>query len=230
MTKSYEVWWQKEQETDDDMARDHQEAWERTIQMLDITDIKNKTILDFGCNQGGFLRKLYDASPFKEGVGIDLARLSLEKAEAYKGNRPITYFLTDRPQETGKTYDTAISTSVLYLIEDVPQHARDLKAVLKPNGVYYATFADLTNNPSRQYMDDTINQYGATPSQNHSLKYIVDSFIEAGFEVAVMKEAVPDVIDLTHYSDFFLTPNDYLRTLYEESFLIKATLKEGINE
>ena len=44
----------KEQETDDDMARDHQEAWERTIQMLDITDIKNKTILDFGCNQGGF--------------------------------------------------------------------------------------------------------------------------------------------------------------------------------
>ena len=23
-----------------------------------------------------------------------------------------------------------------------------------------------------------------------------------GFEVAVMKEAVPDVIDLTHYSDF----------------------------
>ena len=82
----------KGQETDDDMARDHQEAWERTIQMLDITDIKNKTILDFGCNQGGFLRKLYDATPFKEGVGIDLARLSLEKAEAYKGNRPLTYF------------------------------------------------------------------------------------------------------------------------------------------
>ena len=44
----------KEQETDDDMARDHQEAWERTIQMLDITDIKNKTILDFGCNQEDF--------------------------------------------------------------------------------------------------------------------------------------------------------------------------------
>ena len=82
----------KGQETDDDMARDHQEAWERTIQMIDITDIKNKTILDFGCNQGGFLRKLYDAIPFKEGVGIDLARLSLEKAEAYKGNRPLTYF------------------------------------------------------------------------------------------------------------------------------------------
>lgn len=124
-------------------------------------------------------------------------------------------------------FDTAVSTSVLYLIEDIPQHAKDLKEVLKPGGVYYASFADLTNNPSRQFMDDTINQYGATPSQNHSLKHIVDSFVDAGFEVAVMKEHVPDVIDLTHYSDFYLSPNDYLQTLYEESFLIKASVKEG---
>lgn len=42
-----------------------------------------------------------------------------------------------------------------------------------------------------------------------------------------MKEHVPDVIDLTHYSDFYLSPNDYLQTLYEESFLIKASVKEG---
>jgi 2-polyprenyl-3-methyl-5-hydroxy-6-metoxy-1,4-benzoquinol methylase len=48
-----------------------QEAWERTIEMLDTSDIKGKTILDVGCNQGGFLRKLYDTTPFKEGVGID---------------------------------------------------------------------------------------------------------------------------------------------------------------
>ncbi len=27
MTKTYDVWWQKGQESDDDMARDHQEAW-----------------------------------------------------------------------------------------------------------------------------------------------------------------------------------------------------------
>ena len=49
----------------------------------------------------------------------------------------------------------------------------------------------------KRSVDDTINQYGATPSQNHSLKHIVDSFVDAGFEVAVMKEPVPDVIDLT---------------------------------
>ena len=31
-------------------------------------------------------KKLYDTTPFKEGVGIDLARLSLEKAETLKVN------------------------------------------------------------------------------------------------------------------------------------------------
>ncbi|MBI5973613.1 class I SAM-dependent methyltransferase [Staphylococcus caledonicus] len=229
MTKSYEVWWQKGQESDDDMARDHQEAWERTIQMLDTEDIKDKRILDFGCNQGGFLRQMYDTVPFEEGVGIDLARASLKKAEELKGERPLTYVLTDTPQDTHKTFHTAVSTSVLYLIEDLRQHAKDLKAVLQANGVYYATFADHTDNPSRQFMNDTINQYGATPSQNHSLKDIVDSFVAEGFEVAVIKEPVPDVIDLTHYSDFYLSPNDYLRTLFEESFLIKARVKEGVN-
>lgn len=227
MVKEYDVWWQKGQETDDDMANDHVDGWDRTIQLMDEADVKGKTILDFGCNQGGFLRRLYDTVPFEYGVGMDLAKLSLEKAKELKGDRPLEYVLTDKPQETNRTYDTAISTSVLYLIEDIPQHARDLKAVLKPNGVYYATFSDLTNNPSQQFMEDVINKYGATPSQNHSLKHIVDSFVAEGFEVAVIKEPVPDVIDLTHYNDFYLSPNDYLQTLFHESFLVKATLKEG---
>ena len=227
MGNTYDVWWKKGEETDDDMARDHQESWQRIIQMLDPVHIKGQTILDFGCNQGGFLRQLYQTHEFDKGVGIDLAYNSLEKANTLKEQRPLEYYLTGKPQTTGYKFDTAISTSVLYLIEDVPQHARDLKAVLKEKGVYYATFADHTNNPSRYFMKETIDKYGATPSQDHSLKHIVDSFVAEGFEVAVIKESVPDVINLTNYSDFYLSPNDYLRTLFEESFLIKATLKEG---
>lgn len=56
MGNTYDVWWKKGEETDDDMARDHQESWQRIIQMLDPVHIKGQTILDFGCNQGGFLR------------------------------------------------------------------------------------------------------------------------------------------------------------------------------
>ncbi|UXR86836.1 class I SAM-dependent methyltransferase [Staphylococcus felis] len=227
MGKNYDVWWQKGDESDDDMARDHVEAWVRTIQQIDSDDIEHKVVLDFGCNQGGFLRTMYEMVPFKEGVGIDLAEKSLAKAQEMKGTLPLTYFLTDTPKDTEKSYDTVFSTSVLYLIEDIAQHAKDIKEVLHPGGCYYATFADLTHNPSREYMEKIINQYGATPSQNHSLKHIVDCFVKEGFEVSVKKETVPDTIDLTHYDNFYLSPNDYLQTLFNESFLIKATLKEG---
>ncbi|MBA8778846.1 methyltransferase domain-containing protein [Staphylococcus schleiferi subsp. coagulans] len=227
MKDNYDVWWQKGNETDDDMARDHEVAWYRTISQIDQADIKDKKVLDFGCNQGGLLRLLYDTIPFQQGVGIDLAKVSLEKAKEMAGNRPLQFYLTDTPTDVKQRFHTVLSTSVLYLIEDVYAHAEAIKAVLEPNGVYYATFSDVTNNPSREYMAETINKYGATPSQDHTLKYVVDSFVQAGFNVAVMKEKVPEEIDITHYADFYLTPNDYLRNIYEESFLIKATLKAG---
>ena len=55
--------------------------------------------------------------------------------------------------------------------------------------------------------------------QNHSLKHIVDSFVDAGFEVAVMKEPVPDVIDLTHYSDF----------IYHQMIIYKHFMRNHFN-
>ena len=72
------------------------------------------------------LRQLYETTPFKKGVGIDLTFI-FGKGRDIKGQRPLTYYLTDKPQETKHMFDTAVSTSVLYLIEDIPQHAKDLK-------------------------------------------------------------------------------------------------------
>ena len=54
MKNSYEQWWYKGQEDDDTMARDHHDSWDRTIDVIAKEDIIGKTILDFGCNQGGF--------------------------------------------------------------------------------------------------------------------------------------------------------------------------------
>jgi hypothetical protein len=52
--------------------------------------------LDYGCNQGGFLRLLYDNHPFKAAVGIDIARESVARAELLKGHRPISYRVADQ--------------------------------------------------------------------------------------------------------------------------------------
>jgi predicted rRNA methylase YqxC with S4 and FtsJ domains len=48
--------------------------------MILETDLSDRAILDFGCNQGGFLRFLYSQRPFKRGVGVDLARALLAAA------------------------------------------------------------------------------------------------------------------------------------------------------
>ncbi|KMS18992.1 methyltransferase, partial [Staphylococcus aureus] len=82
----------------------------------------------------------------------DLARLSLEKPEKLKGQCPLPYYFTDKPKKTKHGFDTAVSTSVMYLIEDIPQHAKDLKEALKQGGAYYTSFAALTNKPSRQFL------------------------------------------------------------------------------
>lgn len=59
-------------------------------------DISSARILDIGCNQGCFLRMLYDAPPFASGVGVDLARDRVSLANATKGDRPLDYLAINR--------------------------------------------------------------------------------------------------------------------------------------
>ena len=42
MKNSYEQWWHKGQEDDDTMARDHHDAWDRTIDVIAKEDIIGK--------------------------------------------------------------------------------------------------------------------------------------------------------------------------------------------
>jgi 2-polyprenyl-3-methyl-5-hydroxy-6-metoxy-1,4-benzoquinol methylase len=66
--------------------------------MADVSvphDISTSTVLDYGCNQGGFLRLLYDSHSFLSAVGIDIARESVARAELLKGHRPIEYKVAD---------------------------------------------------------------------------------------------------------------------------------------
>ncbi len=55
------------------MEEEHSRHWEKVLEMIFESDLTNKSTVDFGCNQGGFLRYLYRERPFYQGVGIDLA-------------------------------------------------------------------------------------------------------------------------------------------------------------
>lgn len=137
---------------------------------------------------------------------------------------PIHYINTDDVTTLDTKFDTAISTSVLYLIEDLDSHFETISAVLKDEGVYYASFSDQSKNPSMQYMKEKIDKYGATKMQNKTLTEVVDSLVKQGFSVELIKEYREPIYQVTHYREFYLSVDDYILSC-ENSYLIKATKK-----
>ena len=47
------------------MGAAHAPIWRRMIDVSVPHDLSASTVLDYGCNQGGFLRLLYDRHPFR---------------------------------------------------------------------------------------------------------------------------------------------------------------------
>jgi 2-polyprenyl-3-methyl-5-hydroxy-6-metoxy-1,4-benzoquinol methylase len=58
----------------------HNHHWQKSLDVIVETDLSDGEIPDFGCNEGGFLRFLHSQRPFKSGLGVDLARKSIEIA------------------------------------------------------------------------------------------------------------------------------------------------------
>jgi hypothetical protein len=57
---------------------------------------------------------------------------SIARAEALKGDRPLSYHVASEVAALGRRFDLAFSHEVLYLLPDLAAHARDMAAVLKP--------------------------------------------------------------------------------------------------
>lgn len=58
--------WAKIQNEEDVMNDHHAPFWRAMIRQMSESDIHNSSVLDFGCNQGGFLRTLFRIKPFKK--------------------------------------------------------------------------------------------------------------------------------------------------------------------
>jgi len=83
--------WNRNPADEESMGAAHAPIWRRMIDVSVPHDLSQSTVLDYGCNQGGFLRLLHDRHPFKSAVGIDIARESVARAELLKGQRPVEY-------------------------------------------------------------------------------------------------------------------------------------------
>jgi len=131
----YDVWWNDDVQGEQSMEINHNQHWKKVINVIEEKDFSCCKILDFGCNQGGFLRFLYEKRPFLKGVGIDLATKSIDVANNRKGNLPIDYEATANVEKFNHSFDIAFSISVIYLLKDLTEHANKIKKALKPGGV-----------------------------------------------------------------------------------------------
>lgn len=204
--------WSRQSAEEDTMTEDHTWIWCEMIDAIDETNLSDADVLDFGCNQGGFLRLLHDLRPFKSGTGVDIARRAVGIAEANKGNRPISYHAISDLTNLERRFDLAFSHEVIYLIDDLNEHARQMAGALKPGGNYYAVTCCHRDSPLWAMWRARIEEFSNVPVPNHSIADIAGAFRRAGFAVSVRRFLANAFVPLSEPNDYFPTDADRLET------------------
>ena len=179
--------WSSELDQEDGMTQEHAWIWREMIAAIPHLDLSALSVLDIGCNQGGFLRMLYDTRPFETGVGVDIAKERVALAEAAKGDRPISYKPTTTLAEAGTGFDLAFSHEVIYLIEDLEDHARQVADVLNLVAHYDAGTCCHADNPLYATCRPLIENMSNIPVPNHSVGDIAEAFRASGFAVSISR-------------------------------------------
>lgn len=169
------------------MERGHMPAWNAMIAQMEEKEISACSVLDFGCNRGGFLRTLYRRKPFRHGVGVDIATDALDDARRLAGDAPLTFGTHDQVSAQQGSFDFMFSHEVIYLLPDLPAHAAQAQAWLKPGGCYYLAIGEYAENPLWPRWDDIVRGFSPVKPQTYSLQYIARTFHDAGFSIAVSK-------------------------------------------
>ncbi len=203
--------WNRNQADEDAMGATHAPIWRRMMDVSVPHDLAQSTVLDYGCNQGGFLRLLHDRHPFKSAVGIDIARESVARAGLLKGHRPLNYKVGDQAAALGQAFDLAFSHEVIYLLPDPAAHARDIKAALRPGGAYVAAMGCHTDSALWPRWRKLIAESSSIPIYDHSLEDVSKAFAEAGFNVSIRPLAHDAFMPFTSGSAYFPRVMDQLR-------------------
>ncbi|MBV8393372.1 MAG: class I SAM-dependent methyltransferase [Alphaproteobacteria bacterium] len=213
--------WNRSQADEDAMGAAHAPIWRRMMDVSLPADITGSTVLDYGCNQGGFLRMLHDRHPFRSAVGIDIARESVARAELLKGHRPIEYKVADTARSLGRLFDVAFSHEVIYLLPDVGAHARDIGAALRPGGSYVAAIGCHTESALWPRWRKLISETSSIPLYDHSLEEVSKAFADAGFSVWARPLALDAFMQVTIGSAYFPKVSDQLRYYSSDKVLFR---------
>jgi SAM-dependent methyltransferase len=168
---------------DEAMQDEHGFIWKAMLDTID-TDLMGSRVLDAGCNRGGFLRLLVDATGIAEGYGYDPAPGAIADARRLRGERPLTFEVADTVPEGWGDFDMAFSHEILYVLNDLPAHAADLLGALKPGGSYFAVMGVHRGSPmmSSWHAQSAVDL--GLP-RLYELEEVARDFEHAGFSVSV---------------------------------------------
>ena len=213
--------WNRNPADEEAMGAAHAPIWRRMIDVSVPEDLRDSTVLDYGCNQGGFLRMLYDRHPFRAGVGLDIARESVARAELLKRQRPIEYRAGSIAADLGHSFDFAFSHEVLYLLPDLSVHAADMKEALRPGGADVAAVGCHTDSAVWPKWRKLIAETSSIPVYDHSLDRVAKAFSDAGFTVSVRPLALDAFMPVTVGSEYFPKIVDQLRYYSQDKVLFR---------
>ncbi len=213
--------WNRNPADEEAMGAVHAPIWRRMADVSVPHDLGSSTVLDYGCNQGGFLRLLYDGHSFQSAVGIDIARESVARAELLKGQRPIEYKVADSAASLGRVFDYAFSHEVLYLLPDLAAHARDIRAALQPGAAYVAAMGCHTDSSVWPRWRKLIAETSSIPLYDHSLEDVSKAFAGAGFSVSVRPLALDAFMPVAIGSAYFPKVVDQLRYYTADKVLFR---------
>lgn len=205
------------------MNDDHHYLWEHMIKTCVHRGLSHKSVLDYGCNQGGFMELLYRHHPFQSGMGIDIATESLAFAAQRLAGKPVS-FGTPEDLDSPKLramFDLAFSHEVLYLLPDLAEHAAQMHNALKQNGVYYAAIGCHTDQPQWDEWVSLISSYSNVPVQSYGLDDYANAFIEQGFKASVQPFQLSGFFPLKKDNPYFPSVTDTLRYYQNDKVLFR---------
>lgn len=219
--------WFRDEAEEDGMFEDHAYLWRHLIDATGRQDYRNKTILDYGCNRGGFLQTLFQDGPFKKGIGVDVAELSLALARKRHAELPVDFILPEQMGRYASSVDIGFSHEVLYLIPDLDAHAEAIARILNQRGVYYAAIGCHTGNPLWSRWRDLIEQSTKLAVFDYSLDDYARAFWKAGFRIDMRPYQLDDFVLIKPDNPYFPSAADSLNYHTAVKTIIRATRIAG---
>lgn len=227
-TELYQTW-HTDRAAENAMGDSHTPMWRHFISLVPEIDLSTLAVLDFGCNQGGFLRLLYALRPFRYGAGVDIAQESIDVARERSRDLPIEFAATTSLERWYGRIDRAFSYEVIYLLPDLEAHAREIKRTLRPGGIYYAVTGCHTASPLWPAWRTLIAANSNAPVQDYAPEDYAAAFAAAGFDISFKRFGYDDFVpagkDKAYYprlTDAFDYPN-------RDKLLFRCALPSGAN-